>query len=129
MNILVDFAPTGMIPTKSMTLDLPMRVCQTVGNLHHASDIGISALDLPACNPFTGELTCRGGVRGGLGDHSWHDGNRTILARNAGLILCFHELTTPCVWEIVDSAGMGALLRCKRGLHYGRNVQPAAHGS
>jgi len=54
---IVNFTPTGMIPSKRMTPHVPVSVSEIVEAVHEAADIGISMVHLHARDPVTGEPT------------------------------------------------------------------------
>ena len=60
--MIVNFAPTGMIPTKEMTPHVPVSVAEIVEEVHQAVEIGISMVHLHARDESTGEPTCRAQV-------------------------------------------------------------------
>ncbi len=41
MNLIVNFTPTGMIPTKEMTPHVPVSINEIVDDMHEALEIGI----------------------------------------------------------------------------------------
>jgi len=53
-NLIVNFTPTGMIPTKAMTPHVPIRVTEIVEDVHKAVEAGITMVHLHARNPETG---------------------------------------------------------------------------
>lgn len=55
MNLIVNFTPTGMIPTKEMTPHVPVSVNEIVDNVHEALEIGITMVHLHARNEKTGD--------------------------------------------------------------------------
>jgi sugar O-acyltransferase (sialic acid O-acetyltransferase NeuD family) len=55
MDLIVNFAPTGMIPTKKMTPHVPISVTEIIENVHEAVEIGISMVHLHARQETTGE--------------------------------------------------------------------------
>lgn len=57
MNVIVNFAPTGMIPTKEMTPHVPITVSEIVEDVHKAWEIGITMVHLHARDESTGEPT------------------------------------------------------------------------
>jgi 3-keto-5-aminohexanoate cleavage enzyme len=59
MNLIVNFAPTGMIPTKKMTPHVPISVNEIVEDVQEAVEIGITMVHLHARDEHTGEPTCR----------------------------------------------------------------------
>ncbi|MCP4976801.1 MAG: 3-keto-5-aminohexanoate cleavage protein [Maribacter sp.] len=54
-NLIINFTPTGMIPTKKMTPYVPISVSEIVEDVHLASEIGITMVHLHARNPETDE--------------------------------------------------------------------------
>jgi UDP-N-acetylbacillosamine N-acetyltransferase len=59
MDLIVNFAPTGMIPTKEMTPHVPLSVAEIVEDVHRAVEIGISMVHLHARDEVTGEPACQ----------------------------------------------------------------------
>lgn len=59
MNLIVNFAPTGMIPTKEMTPHVPVSVNEIVEDVQEALEIGITMVHLHARDEYTGEPTYR----------------------------------------------------------------------
>lgn len=55
MKTIINFAPTGVIPTKSMTPYAPISVSEIVEDVHRASEIGITAVHLHVRDEKTGE--------------------------------------------------------------------------
>jgi 3-keto-5-aminohexanoate cleavage enzyme len=62
MDLVVNFAPTGMIPTKTMTPHVPVSVTEIVENVHEAVEIGITMVHLHAREERTGEPTYKAEV-------------------------------------------------------------------
>ena len=59
MDLIINFTPTGMIPTKNMTRHVPITVCEIVEDVHRAVEIGITMVHLHARDEATGEPTYR----------------------------------------------------------------------
>ena len=59
MDLIVNFTPTGMIPTKEMTPHVPISVAEIVEEVHRAVEIGITMVHLHARDERTGEPTYR----------------------------------------------------------------------
>ena len=57
MDLIVNFTPTGMIPTKEMTPYVPTTVAEIVEDVHRAVEIGITMVHLHARDEATGEPT------------------------------------------------------------------------
>jgi uncharacterized protein (DUF849 family) len=54
MNLIVNFTPTGMIPTKDMTPHVPITVNEIIEEVHNAWDIGITLVHIHARDEKTG---------------------------------------------------------------------------
>ena len=52
-NLIIDFTPTGMIPTKSLTPHVPVSISQIVEDVHSAWELGITKVHLHARDPLT----------------------------------------------------------------------------
>ncbi len=52
-RFILNFTPTGMIPTKEMTSFVPVSVSEIVEDVHRASEIGITMVHLHARDPIT----------------------------------------------------------------------------
>lgn len=64
VDLIVNFTPTGMIPTKEMTPYVPVSVNEIVEDVHRAVDIGISMVHLHAREERTGKPTYRADLYG-----------------------------------------------------------------
>lgn len=53
MDLIVNFTPTGMIPTKEMTPHVPVSVTEIIEDVHRATEIGITMVHLHARDPQT----------------------------------------------------------------------------
>jgi uncharacterized protein (DUF849 family) len=62
MNLIVNFTPTGMIPTKGMTPHVPVSVSEIVEDVHEVWEIGITMVHLHARDERTGEPTYKAEV-------------------------------------------------------------------
>jgi len=54
-KLIVNFTPTGMIPTKKMTPNVPISVSEIIEDVHRATELGITMVHLHARNEVTGE--------------------------------------------------------------------------
>lgn len=52
-NLIINFTPTGMIPTKSMTPHVPVSISEIVEDVHQASSLGITMVHLHARDSIT----------------------------------------------------------------------------
>jgi uncharacterized protein (DUF849 family) len=50
-NLIIDFTPTGMIPTKSLTPHAPITPSEIIEDIHHACELGITKVHLHARSP------------------------------------------------------------------------------
>ena len=64
MNLILNFAPTGMIPTKQMTPHVPVSVAEIVEEVHRAVELGITMIHLHARDSQTGEPSYRADIYG-----------------------------------------------------------------
>ena len=62
MNLIINFTPTGMIPTKEMTPHVPISVQEIVEDVHQAVEIGITMVHIHARDENTGEPTYKADV-------------------------------------------------------------------
>jgi uncharacterized protein (DUF849 family) len=64
--LIINFAPTGMIPTKQMTPHVPIDVSEIVESVHEACELGITMVHLHARDPRSGRPTYRAEVYAGI---------------------------------------------------------------
>lgn len=64
MNLIINFTPTGMIPTKEMTPHVPVSVNEIIEDVHQAIEIGITMVHLHARDEITGKPTYKSEVYG-----------------------------------------------------------------
>jgi 3-keto-5-aminohexanoate cleavage enzyme len=64
MNLIINFTPTGMIPTKEMTPHVPISVSEIVEDVHQAIEIGITMVHLHARDETTGKPTYKNEIYG-----------------------------------------------------------------
>ena len=62
MDLIINFTPTGMIPTKKMTPHVPLSVNEIVEDVHQCFEIGISMVHLHARDDRTGEPTYKSAI-------------------------------------------------------------------
>lgn len=65
-KLIINFTPTGMIPTKEMTPFVPVTVSEIVEDVHEAWEIGITMVHLHAREPSTGRPTYKAEVYGDI---------------------------------------------------------------
>ncbi len=56
-EVIINFTPTGMIPTKKMTTHVPISVNEIIEDVHQAVELGITMVHLHARDEKTGEPT------------------------------------------------------------------------
>lgn len=66
MNLIINFTPTGMIPTKEMTPHVPVTVQEIIEDVHEAVEIGITMVHLHARDEETGKPTYKADVYGDI---------------------------------------------------------------
>jgi len=64
MELIINFTPTGMLPTKEMTTHVPVTVEEIVEDVRQAVDIGISMVHIHARERETGKPTSQAEVYG-----------------------------------------------------------------
>ena len=62
MNLIINFTPNGMIPTREMTPHVPITVHEIVEDVYEASELGITMVHLHARDEQTGEPTYKAEV-------------------------------------------------------------------
>jgi len=62
VDLIVNFTPTGMIPSKAMTSHVPVSVSEIVEDVHQAVEIGITMVHLHARDETTGDPTYEGRI-------------------------------------------------------------------
>ena len=65
-KLIINLAPTGMIPTKEMTPFVPVTVPEIVEDVHEAWEIGITMVHLHARDQSTGKPTYKAEVYGDI---------------------------------------------------------------
>lgn len=63
-NLIINFTPTGMIPTKAMTPNVPIEVNEIIEDVLRASDVGITMVHLHARERTSGEPTYKKEIYG-----------------------------------------------------------------
>jgi len=62
VKLIINLAPTGMIPTKEMTPHVPVSVQEIIEDVHQAVEVGITMVHLHARDEQTGEPTYKAEV-------------------------------------------------------------------
>jgi len=63
-KLIINFTPTGMIPTKEMTPHVPISVAEVVEDVQKAWEVGITMAHIHARDPETGEPTYKADIYG-----------------------------------------------------------------
>ena len=63
-DLIINFTPTGMIPTKQMTSHIPVTTEEIIEDVHSAVEIGITMVHLHSRDEVTGQSTYKGEVYG-----------------------------------------------------------------
>jgi 3-keto-5-aminohexanoate cleavage enzyme len=66
MDLIVNFTPTGMIPTREMTPHVPISVAEIVEDVHRAYEVGITMAHLHARDGATGKPAYTAEIYGNL---------------------------------------------------------------
>lgn len=67
-NLIINFTPTGMIPTKEMTPHVPVSVAEIIEDVHRACELGITMAHLHARDEQTGVPTYKAELYGRIID-------------------------------------------------------------
>lgn len=63
-ELIINFSPTGMIPTKKLTQYAPISVQEIIEDVHQAWELGITMVHIHARDPVTGEPTYKADMYG-----------------------------------------------------------------
>ncbi len=63
-DLIINFTPTGMIPTRKMTPHIPISTAEVVEDVHRAVELGITMVHIHARDQGSGKPTCKGEVYG-----------------------------------------------------------------
>ncbi len=64
MDLVINFTPTGMIPTKELTHHVPVTESEIIEDVHKAVEIGITMVHLHARDEITGQTTFKAEIYG-----------------------------------------------------------------
>lgn len=62
MDLIINLAPTGIVPTKSMTPNVPVSVSEIVEQIHEAAEVGITMVHVHAREPGSALPSCKAGI-------------------------------------------------------------------
>lgn len=65
-KLIINFAPTGMIPTKQMTPHVPISVSEIVEDIHEACELGITMVHIHARDPISGKPAYKAEIYGDI---------------------------------------------------------------
>ncbi len=110
VDLIVNFAPTGMIPTREMTPHVPISVTEIVEDVHRAVEIGISMVHLHARDEVTGEPTYRAEVYEIIiaGIRLFFDDLIVCVSLSGRNFKEFAHPAEPCNWTAESSRTWGA---------------------
>jgi len=111
MDLIVNFTPTGMIPTKEMTPHIPISVEEIVEDIHRAVDIGITMVHLHARDAVTGKSTYKAEVYGQIiaGVRSFSEDLVVCVSLSGRSITEFEKRVEPLCLEGNLKPDMGSL--------------------
>jgi len=111
MDLIVNFTPTGMIPTKEMTPHVPIAVEEIVEDIHRAVDIGITMVHLHARDAATGKSTYEAEVYGQIiaGIRSFCEDLVVCVSLSGRSITEFEKRVEPLQLEGALKPDMGSL--------------------
>lgn len=79
-NFILNFTPTGMIPTKDMTPKVPIQVPEIIAQVLEAADLGANMAHVHARDPQNGQPTFDKDIYAGI--------IKGIRAKNKDLVIC-----------------------------------------
>ena len=79
-RFILNFAPTGMIPTKKMTPNVPITPNEIIEDVLKVSTLGVTMVHLHARDPFSGKPTFKKEIYSKI--------IREIRKENKDLLLC-----------------------------------------
>lgn len=65
-DLIINYTPTGMIPTKEMTPHVPISISEIIENVHEAYEIGITMVHIHARDRITGKPTYKAEIYGSI---------------------------------------------------------------
>lgn len=79
-NFILNFTPTGMIPTKEMTPEVPISVAEIIEQVLHCAELGVNMVHVHARDPVTGLPTSDKDI--------YADIIKGIRQKNKDLVIC-----------------------------------------
>ena len=115
MNMILNFAPTGMIPTKDMTPHVPISASEIVEQVHEAVELGITMVHLHARDDLNGQATYQPDIYRKLSKAS------EASPGNIELIKRIHKIAAAVEKNIMPPSELRTLLHLEPGNgRYGR---------
>jgi 3-keto-5-aminohexanoate cleavage enzyme len=111
MDLIINFTPTGMIPTKEMTPHVPISPEEIIEDVRRAVDIGITMVHLHARDAATGKSTYKAEVFGEIiaGVRSFTEDLVICVSLSGRSIQEFEKRTEPLQLEGDLKPDMGSL--------------------
>ncbi len=128
MNLIINFAPTGMLPTKALNPHVPISVSEIVEDVHEACEIGITMVHLHARDDRTGNPTYRAEV--------YRDIIEKIRKFARDLVVCvslsgrifteFEKRSEPLQLDGFSKPDMGSLTLSSLNFNHQESINPPA---
>jgi uncharacterized protein (DUF849 family) len=108
---IINFAPTGMIPTKEMTPHVPISVSQIVENVHEAWEVGITMVHLHAREKSNGAPSYRAEIYRKIieGVRDFSDDLIICVSLSGRKFKNYEKRTEPLQLEGAEKPDMGSL--------------------
>ena len=65
-NLIINFTPTGMVPTKDMTPHVPIGISEIIEDVYEAYKLGITIVHIHARDQETGAPTYKSEIYGNI---------------------------------------------------------------
>ena len=110
-NLIINFTPTGMIPTKAMTPHVPVSTSEIIDDVLKASELGITMVHIHAREENSGEPTYKKEIYAELiGGIRKHDPELVICVSLSGRNFCeLEQRSDPLLLEGPLKPDMGSL--------------------
>lgn len=110
-NLIINFTPTGMIPTKEMTPHAPITVEEIVEDVHRAVEIGITMVHLHARDEASGKPSSSGEIYGRIiaGIRSFSQDLVICVSLSGRTLKEFHQRAEPLQLDGDLKPDMGSL--------------------
>lgn len=110
-NLIINFTPTGMIPTKEMTPHIPLSIDEIVEDVHRALEIGITMVHVHARDEYNGRPSSSGEIYGRIiaGIRSFSQDLIICVSLSGRTLKEFHQRAEPLRLEGDLKPDMGSL--------------------